>query len=146
MLRGFDWKRLSLTLGVVGSMWFVLENTTRADTALSDFYFSHYADHAEVIDYGGEDTEIVIPETSRGLPVTSIGKRALRAKDLTKVTFPERLETIEEFAFDSNSLTEIEIPASVTSIGHFAFRNNALTKVTLHEGCVCGDSSKREHD
>ncbi len=134
MLRGFDWKRLSLTLGVVGSMWFVLENTTRADTALSDFYFSHYADHAEVIDYGGEDTEIVIPETSRGLPVTSIGKRALRAKDLTKVTFPERLETIEEFAFDSNSLTEIEIPASVTSIGHFAFRNNALTKVTLHEG------------
>ncbi|MNI72412.1 hypothetical protein D3C73_1283510 [compost metagenome] len=90
ILRGFDWKRLLLALGVVGSIWFVLEDTARADTALSDFDFDYYADHAEIVNCGGTDTEIVTPETSRGLPVMAIGDYAFQQKKSnksTKVTF-----------------------------------------------------------
>jgi len=127
-------KRLLLALGLVCSVWFVLESSSEANAAIGDYDFDHYADHAEIVEYFGTDTEIVIPETSRGLPVTAIGDKAFQQKNLTKVTFPERLETIGLFAFSKNQLTEIDIPASVTSIGHFAFDQNTLTKVTLHEG------------
>ena len=130
----FDWKRPLLALGLVCSVWFELGSAADVHAADADYYFDYYADHAEIIDYGGTDTEIVIPETSRGLPVTAIGNRAFQAKELTKVTLPERLETIGENAFSYNHLTEIDIPASVTSIGHFAFWRNDLTKVILHEG------------
>ena len=134
MLRGFDWKRLLLAVGVAGSVWFIGGDSTKVDAALSDFSFDYNSDYAEIYDYYGTDTEIIIPETYRELPVTAIGNGAFRRMNLTKVTFHERLQTIGEEAFLKNQLTEIEIPASVTSIGLLAFYQNALTKVTLHEG------------
>ncbi|WP_179215529.1 leucine-rich repeat protein [Paenibacillus sp. MY03] len=135
MLRGFDWRRLLLAVGIVGSVWFVSsEDAFRADAALSDFSFDYYSDYAEIYYYYGTDTEIVIPETARELPVTAIGYRAFMRMDISKVTFHERLKTIGDEAFSTNRLTEIEIPASVSYIGKFAFWRNALEKVTLHEG------------
>ncbi|WP_214630276.1 leucine-rich repeat domain-containing protein [Paenibacillus agaridevorans] len=135
MLRGFDWRRLLLAVGVVCSVWFVSWGATRADAALSDYSFGYYSDYAEILYYYGTDTEIVIPETARELPVTAIGDRGTFTRmNLTKVTFHERLKSIGDGAFSTNQLTEIEIPASVTYIGNLAFIQNTLTKVTLHEG------------
>ncbi|GBG08398.1 putative S-layer protein [Paenibacillus agaridevorans] len=134
MLRGFDWKRLLLAVGVAGSVWFIGGDSTKVDAALSDFSFDYNSDYAEIYDYNGTDTEIIIPETYRELPVTVIGNEAFRWKNITKVTFHERLKTIGEYAFFENQISEIEVPASVTSIGLLAFYKNALTKVTLHEG------------
>ncbi|QNK55859.1 leucine-rich repeat protein [Paenibacillus sp. PAMC21692] len=134
MLRGFDWRRLLLAVGVVCSVWFVSGGATRADATLSDFSFDYYSDYAEIFYYYGTDTEIVIPETARELPVTAIGYRAFKWMNLSKVTFHERLKTIGDEAFSTNQLTEVEIPASVTYIGKFAFWRNALEKVILHEG------------
>ena len=80
------------------------------------------------------DTDIVIPNTYEGLPVTSIGKEAFYDGDaLTSVNIPNSVISIGEWAFLScSSLTSVTIPDSVTSIGHAAFQScHALTSVTI---------------
>ncbi len=133
MLLGTDWKKLLLAFAIMCSIWFVVESNARTYAAIDDYRIDYHADHAEIVSYRGTDTEIVIPETAGGLPVTAIRDDAFWGEGLTKVTLPASLETIGVRAFYENQLTEIEIPASVTSIGDFAFAYNQLTQVVLPE-------------
>ena len=53
-----------------------------------------------VVIRGTEDTNIVIPATYKGLPVTSIGGSAfVRCSSLTSVTIPNSVTSIGEYAF-----------------------------------------------
>ena len=71
----------------------------------------------------GYPTEVTIPDTILGYPVTRIGKEAFyNCKPLTSVTIPDSVTTIGDSAFAScSSLTSVTIPDSVTSIGDYAF-------------------------
>jgi len=80
------------------------------------------------------DTDIVIPDTYEGLPVTSIGDRAFAdCSSLTEIVIPNSVTSIGYRAFaDCSSLTEIVIPNSVTSIGEHAFSScYSLTEVVI---------------
>lgn len=64
--------------------------------------------------------------------VTAIGTSAFSGQtDLTTITIPDAVTTIDGSAFYGSGLTEITIPSSVTSIGSLAFSCNNLTKVTV---------------
>ena len=106
------------------------------------------------------DTELVIPPTYEGLPVTSIGEDAFREADnitnviigdnvtnigrssfyccdnLVSVVIGDNVKNIEGWAFvGCYNLTTIVIPDSVTSIGEYAFLDcTALTNVTIGNG------------
>ena len=105
------------------------------------------------------DTDIIIPSTYNGLPVTSIGYNAFKDKNirsivipdsvtsigssafrgcssLTSVVIPDGVTFISDFAFSyCSSLTSVVIPDGVTSIGNFAFRNcYNLTSVVIGDG------------
>ena len=69
-----------------------------------------------------EMTEIVIPDTYKGLPV--VGISGLQGwSDIVSVTLPETITDIDDYTFDGcTSLTSINIPDSVTHIGAFAFQ------------------------
>ena len=70
-----------------------------------------------------EDTDLVIPSTYDGLPITTIGERAFSdCGNLTEVVIPDSVTTIDWYAFYScESLTSVVIGDSVTTIGGSAF-------------------------
>ncbi len=77
----------------------------------------------------GEATgAIVIPDTYRGKPVTSIGEKAFFNKsDVMSVTFGRNIVSIGDFAFANCSyLTEMSLPTGLTHIGESAFASCRL--------------------
>ena len=71
------------------------------------------------------DTELGIPKTYNGLPVTSIGGRAFKyCRSLTSITIPNSVTSIGDYAFsDCYSLTSVTFAenSKLTSIGEYAF-------------------------
>ena len=83
------------------------------------------------------DTDIVIPSTYNGLPVTYIGSYAFEScSGLTEITIPDSVTGIGECAFYyCSGLTEITIPNSVTGIGDGAFYYcSGLESITVEAG------------
>jgi uncharacterized repeat protein (TIGR02543 family) len=84
--------------------------------------------------YTGSGGVVTIPDTTNGLPVTSIGDGAFYyCTNLTSVTIPTSITNIGDYAFDDcTSLTNVTILDSVTSIGDEAFGYcTNLTRVTM---------------
>jgi hypothetical protein len=84
--------------------------------------------------YTGSGGVVVIPSTTNGLAVTSIGTNAFQnCTSLTSVTIPNSVTSIgNEAFFDCGSLTSVTIGTNVTSIGDFAFGNcTSLASVTI---------------
>ena len=81
------------------------------------------------------DTDIIIPDTYKGLPVTSIGHQAFSysGNSITSVIIPNSVTSIAHYAFEyCTALTSITIPNSVTSIGTGSFAGcTSLTTVIL---------------
>ena len=105
-----------------------------------------------------EDTDLVIPATYRGLPVTAIGSKAFESVrsfksvsipasvttigekafahcGVTSVTFAtnSQLTTVDRYAFfSSSSLQSIALPDGVTTIGVAAFNGcNNITSISI---------------
>jgi hypothetical protein len=73
-----------------------------------------------------------IPDTTNGLPVTSIGADAfLNYTNLTSVTIGDGITAILPGAFEGCSLANITIPSSVTSIGDDAFAGCNMTNLVI---------------
>ena len=69
-------------------------------------------------------TDIVIPNTLGGVPVTVIGETAFQMCRARTIVIPEGVTTIGSFAFNSSaSLQRVSIPNSVVTLGANPFRN-----------------------
>jgi hypothetical protein len=84
------------------------------------------------------NSEVTIPDTYKGLPVTAIGKGAFKNSNVKNVNLPNGLESIKTEAFmNCSNITEITIPRTVTEIRASAFENcKKLTTVKLNEGLL----------
>lgn len=78
----------------------------------------------EVTSMGSVEGNVIIPDTYRGKPVTSIGRRAFAARvKLTGITLGKNITNIGEQAFYNCSyLKTANIPENVTTIGEQAFQ------------------------
>ncbi len=81
-------------------------------------------------------SEVTIPETINGLPVTRIGHGAFQGTCdtyMTRITIPNSVTDIGEYAFqDCTRLTGITLGKGVTRIGDLAFEGcSGLTSVTI---------------
>lgn len=96
--------------------------------------YESYPNYNYISDYTGT---IVIPESvtynDKTYRVTKIGAHAFDNSDVVSVTIPNRVESINDYAFQNcSSLTSVSIPNSLSSIGDYAFRNCCnLSSVTI---------------
>ncbi|MHC1764595.1 MAG: leucine-rich repeat domain-containing protein [Verrucomicrobiia bacterium] len=86
------------------------------------------------------DGVVTIPETIKGLPVSSIGDGAFFAcTSLVSLTIPHSVTSIEESAFvNCTSLTSVTLGEGVTNVGPHAFRGcTNLTSITIPNSVTC---------
>lgn len=107
--------------------------------AETEGYLTYRVSNGEItivgFDKTSEETEITIPETIAGLPVTGIGEFAFEnCETITGIHLPSSIKTIGSDAFsDCINLKNITIPDSVTYIGSDAFSGCAnLTDIVFH--------------
>ncbi|HWX22695.1 MAG TPA: leucine-rich repeat domain-containing protein [Candidatus Binatia bacterium] len=86
-----------------------------------------------VTGYTGPGGAVIIPDSTNGLPVTSIGVEGLRnCTNLINVTIPNSVTNVGDGAFLScTNLTNVTIGTSVASIGGHAFAGCGLAGVTI---------------
>lgn len=77
------------------------------------------------------ETDISIPESIDGIPVTHISHHAFVNNGLTSVSIPDTIIDIGKYAFYDNELTSVNIPNSVTSIQKYTFYVNKLTSINI---------------
>ena len=101
-----------------------------------DFSYAVNDGKATITAYTGSTSDLLLPDTLGGYPVTSIGICAFRGcTSLTKVTIPDGVTRIGSRTFKNcTSLAQLHIPASVTRIDTHAFYGcPALRQLTLHD-------------
>ncbi|MBQ4105131.1 MAG: leucine-rich repeat protein [Clostridia bacterium] len=100
------------------------------------FVYKVADNEVSITNYFGYSSEVIIPDTIDGYPVTSIGESAFNGCDsLNKVIIPKNVNTIEMDAFtDCHKLESVIIPESVTFIGDDAFHNISGLTIYGYEG------------
>ena len=105
-----------------------------------DWTFLAEDGEATLVEYLGSDTDVVVPETIDGLPVTRLSDDhpdydVFRNVQLTSVQLPGSLKHLSTGCFHSQeSLTEVVIPDSITVIPYGCFSGcTNLKSVTLPE-------------
>lgn len=101
-----------------------------------DYVYTVTDGNVTIEDYLGTDTEIVIPSTIAGKPVTEIGPMSFWMDDnMTSVVIPEGVTTIGKQAFNGNdNLANIKLPSTLKTIGERAFWGTAITELNVPEG------------
>lgn len=118
-----------------------------------DFSYSIQDGKAVITAYTGSASELIVPDTLGGYPVTSIRYCAFRnCASLVQVVLPDSITAIGSNAFQGcSSLAQLDLPDSLTALGTHAFYAcanltqlaipNSLTR--LHPYAFYGCSSLR---
>lgn len=93
------------------------------ELAGGSLYYSIREGKASVTGFHGQAPEVVIPETIEGCPVAEIGKKAfLSKKRLRRVTLPEGIEEVGDWAFAyCDNLAEVLVPGKAVRFGKAVF-------------------------
>lgn len=89
-----------------------------------------------VTGFGGQASEVTVPDAVEGCPVTEIGKKAfLSKKSLRRVLLPTGVETVGDWAFAyCGSLREVVLPGKDIRFGRSVFLEcGSLERIALRE-------------
>ena len=85
-----------------------------------------------IVAYEGSDQDMIIPNTIRDLPVTSIGPSAFQGEGVRTLVLPSGLKSIEAEAFSgAGNLLHVDFPEGLLSIGEKAFYHTQLSTLSL---------------
>ena len=89
--------------------------------------------NVNITGFDGSTDKVEIPAEIDGMPVTKIGQMAFYKAEVTSVTIPEGVTTIEVGAFwHCASLTTVKLPSTLTVIDRFAFNDcKALETINI---------------
>jgi hypothetical protein len=111
--------------------WSKVNNNNNGYGTYGDFHYNYTPSEVTIYAYSGNGGNVIIPETINGKPITKIGHRMFESSQLTSITIPNSVTSIESYAFLNNQLTSVTIPNSITYIDYGVFQNNQLTNVTI---------------
>lgn len=131
---------------------------TSPDLRDGDFgYYVINKNELMVTEYTGSGKEIKIPETYKDYTITSIGSFVFDSCEAEKITMPDTIKSIGDYAFASSknlvsinlsksletlgsnsfffckNLESIELPASIKNLGIYTFSGTGLKSVTIPE-------------
>ncbi len=91
----------------------------------ADFEVEVNGSGVTIVRYLGDDSEVVIPASLGGMPVTAIGEKAFEKNEtVTKVTIPDGVMALGRHAFsECSNLVEIRLPETLETIGEWALGN-----------------------
>jgi hypothetical protein len=98
----------------------------------AQFTFTTNSDGSlNVYQYTGSGGAVTIPDTTNGLPITSVGTNAFYdCTSLSSLTTGTNLTSIGDYAFHGcTGLTNVLVGTNVTSIGDFAFQGLRRTAI-----------------
>lgn len=75
--------------------------------------------------------DVIIPWQINGTEITAIGQSAFSNRNITSITIPNSVTTIDNYAFSHNFIDEVILPSNLTHIGHSAFLHNNITEITI---------------
>lgn len=121
-------KKKFLSMFIVLAMLSAFIPMTVSAGNIDDLYYTLIDNNSavEITSCSNTATDITVPDTIEGLPVTKIGFLAFSnaSAQLRSVTLPNSITTIGEAAFSNcTSLVKINIPANVTCINTNVFAN-----------------------
>ena len=99
--------------------------TAEDSVSYGDFKYTVVNNEVTISGLNTTLSEVIIPESINGMPVTKIGRLAFAGDSfITKVQLPKSLYRIEAKAFqDCTGITSIEIPDSVYYVEESVFKN-----------------------
>ena len=102
------------------------------------FNYNKYSDHVVIWGVDSSATDVEIPSSIEGVPVTVIDMYAFQYTSVTSVKIPDTVTEIGNWAFSMCfKLTSVTIPDSVTKIGIRAFEScSALEEVNFPDHLV----------
>lgn len=114
-------KRLMLVAGLLAILMLFAVGAS-AQQAEQGLLYSTGSGGVTITGYTSHVTELEVPSSIGGLPVTAIGNEAFSDSGLVRVVLPEGITSIGRGAFKNNlQLREISLPSSLRTIGESAF-------------------------
>jgi hypothetical protein len=121
----------------IKELWFLALAFAVPFIAQAQFSFETNNGTLTVTGYSGpEVASVVIPATTNGMPIVSIGQSAFAYRNITGITIPEGVITIADSAFfECLLLRSVTIPDSVVSLGPYSFSMcTNLMEITIGRG------------
>ncbi len=113
--------KLLLTMAVIVFSTMICCSMSAFALTEGDWEFKLLDNEVTITGYLGDDTEVVIPETLYGCPVTQM-KKYIFGKNVKSISFPSGIkEILPVISGSGNALEEVIIPEGVEKIGFEAF-------------------------
>lgn len=104
---------------------------------MQDFVFKIITENDTycVMEYDGDDAEVVIPATYNGAPVTILYDNLFRGhKEIISVTVPDTINTIGGFVFDGcENLRTVKLAPKIEEFWQYAFVRCGIEEIVLPE-------------
>jgi len=112
---------------------YMIETVLDMEPPPTELNYSVIGNEVRIDGFSTNQTQLVVPETIDGLPVTRIGDYAFDYSAIQSVQLPDTIKYIGFGAFsDCNYLTQIDLPDSLEEIAYGAFGDcDKLTEITL---------------
>ena len=139
LMKNKGWFIVLLVLAMAVSCCITAAGEGQKEMTSGDWVYVRYGDTAVIVRYLGNESEIGIPDTLDGLPVTAVGEKygdgiftQENREQVVSVHIPDSVLLIGGYAFNfCRNLEKVNIPSHIATIQQGTFANTGLKSIEL---------------